>query len=141
MPSTEMSPEDQERFFNETDFLTLAMPELVPVRNRRGDWQKFGASMADRMERDWGISRANQPPLWDRAQRAVHEAVTGSDPKHESIRLRLRKSTAISNVMLGDLSLWLAGEMKISISATKRLVAVMLLGVSEAKGDWNVLGE
>jgi hypothetical protein len=43
--------------------------------------------------------------------------------------------------MLSDLSLWLAGEMKISISATKRLVAVMLLGVSEANGDWNVLAE
>jgi hypothetical protein len=136
-----MSPEDKDRFFSETDFLTLAMPELVAVRNRRLDWRKYGEAMSDRMERDWGLSRANQVSFWNRARLAVHEAVTGKDPKSATIRLRIRKSPTISNVMLGDLSLWLAGEMKVSVSVTKRLVAVMLLGVSEAKGDWNVLGE
>lgn len=136
-----MSPEEEQRFFTETDFLTLSMPELVPVRNRRGDWKKFGEAMAARMERDWGLSQTKEASLWNRARLAVHEAITGNDPKHAAIRLRLRKSPAISNVMLADLSLWLAGEMKTSVSVTKRLVAVMLLGVSEAKGDWNVLGE
>jgi hypothetical protein len=44
-------------------------------------------------------------------------------------------------MMLADLDLWLAGDLGISISVTKRLVAVMLIGLAEAEGDWNVLNE
>jgi hypothetical protein len=43
--------------------------------------------------------------------------------------------------MLADLSLWLAGELGVTISVTKRLVATMLVGVAESKGDWNVLAD
>jgi hypothetical protein len=80
-------------------------------------------------------------PLWDRAKFTVHEAITGNQPEHSYIRNRVLASKSISAMLHSDLSLWLAGKLSISIAVTKRLVALMLVGVAEAKGDWNVLDE
>ncbi len=117
------------------------MPELDAVRKRPGGWNLFGKKIASQMEQDgWG--KPNAPaPLWDRAKFTVHEAITGNQPEHSYIRNRVLASKSISAMLHSDLSLWLAGKLSISIAVTKRLVALMLVGVAEAKGDWNVLDE
>lgn len=140
MPEDAFSPEEKQIFRDQTEFLLLAMPELASVRENWRTWETFGRGMAAQMERDWGL-RSRDGALWLQAKQKVHAAMTGNDPAHASIRSRIVKSPAISGIMLADLSMWLAGDMKISLSVTKRLVAVMLLGVSGSRGDWNALGQ
>lgn len=117
------------------------MPELDVVRKRPGGWNLFGEKIALQMERDgWGKPNKDAP-LWHRAKITVHEAITGNHAEHSHIRNRVLGSRSVSAMQLSDLSLWLAGKLNISISVTKRLVALMLIGVAEAEGDWGILGD
>lgn len=130
---------DNETFLRETEFLLRLMPGLEAVRGKTRGWDAFGVIVSTQMERDWGIPQGAGQSLWLRAKQVVHSAMTGSDARHEAIQARIRRSPEISAIMLADLSLWLAGEMGVSISVTKRLVAVMLIGLAESKGAWHTL--
>jgi len=125
----------------DTDFLVRVLPDLDAVRRDIGSWNAFGEKISEQMERDWAARHRSGEPLWVRAKRAVHRAITGNDANHSVIRARIHRSPGISAMMLADLDLWLAGDLGISISVTKRLVAVMLIGLAEAEGDWDVLNE
>ncbi len=141
MHPTSRPRHDDERFLRETEFLLRLMPELDAVRRKTRGWDELGEKIATQMERERRSKAEPDESLWRRAKRVVHMAMTGSDAKNAAIRTRVSGSPVISAGMLADLSLWLAGELGVTISVTKRLVTTMLVGVAESKGDWNVLAE
>lgn len=132
------SQEEREVFLNETEFLLRLMPDLEAVRRRTRGWDDFGEKITTQKERYRGKTSTDES-LWIRAKRVVHTAMTNSDAIHAAIRTRVHLSPKVSAFVLAELSLWLAGELGVSISVTKRLVAAMLIGVAESKGDWNTL--
>lgn len=74
------------------------------------------------------------------AKSRVHAVVASQDPEYHAIRRRLGNLRNPSTpALLSTLGLWLAGMLKISVSVTGPLVAVMLYSVAEADGDWEVL--
>ena len=79
---------------------------------------------------------------WRMAKSLVYAVLASRDPQHDAIRQRLGNLQEPSTPrLLSTLSLWLAGKMGISVSATVPLVAVMLYAAAEAGGTWDVLGE
>ena len=141
MRPTSRSRHEEERFLRETEFLLRLMPDLNTVRRKTRGWDEFGEKIANQMEKERRSKAEPEESLWHRAKRVVHMAMTDSDAKNAAIRTRVGGSSIISPGMLADLSLWLAGELGVTISVTKRLVATMLVGVAESKGDWNVLAD
>lgn len=77
---------------------------------------------------------------WDLAKGLVHSVLGGEAEELEPIRTRLRKTPAGSTAALSSMvSLWLAGQLSLSVTITNPLVAVMLYAVAEAGGDADVL--
>ena len=76
------------------------------------------------------------------AKSVVHEVLVRRNPQYDRIRQRLGNLNEPSTPrLLSTLSLWLAGEMEISVSVTVPLVAVMLYAAAQAGGTWDVLME
>ena len=141
MSSIDQPGDKAENFFSDTGFLKHLIPDLEVVRRKRGGWNDYGEMVGNQLERDGWSRSKREGTLWERAKRVVHLAMTGDAAKDAAIRARVQSPKITSAIMLADLSLWLAGEMGVSISVTKRLVAAMLLGVVESKGNWDALGE
>lgn len=133
------SHEEMEAYLRQTEFLLHSMPDLEAIRRKARGWDDYGDKIATLMEKDQRGKPATEESLWRRAKHLVHTAMTGNDARNVSIRTRVCRSPTVSALVHADLSLWLAGELSISISVTKRLVAVMLVGLAESKGDWNAL--
>lgn len=152
MTSPEFLPVTPPRIHIDTAFLLRKVSVLAQVKRRRRTWNELGqmllsefmeVSPAPMMARD-GDEPAASPAAasWSLAKSRVHAAVATQDPQHQGIRRRLGDLQAPSTpLLLSTLGLWLAGVIGISMSVTGPLVAVMLYGVAEAGGDWDVLGD
>ena len=139
------------RIHIDTDFLLRQVAGLVQVKRKRRTWGEFG----DKVVREYhGQASRVQPGRngieaevvtesseWGLAKELVHAVMANRDPRHDAIRKRLGNLQEPSTPrLLSTLSLWLAGVLGISTSATGPMVAAMLYAVGVADGDWEVLG-
>lgn len=138
MPSMEPSANARREFLHSTEFFVRIMPDLDRVRRSSGEWDLYGSKVADEAAGDANHPRS-EISLWDSTKRLLFELAEGTDARHSATRNRMRSSGPANRVLFSELSLWLAGELKISITVTKRLVAAALIGVASADGDWKVL--
>ena len=134
------------------NFLLRQVSALVQVKRRRRTWNELGEAVlrdfmkssptarAARHEGDAPVSR--EAARWQMAKSVVHEVLVRRNPQYDRIRQRLGNLNEPSTPrLLSTLSLWLAGEMEISVSVTVPLVAVMLYAAAQAGGTWDVLME
>lgn len=132
------------------DYLLQKFPALQKMRIRNLTWNDLGEkidSSAQTINRPLNAMRKAptnaeypEPSYWVRARMLVHTVFTSQDFKYEKIRKRLIYSeTPSTPAILTTLSLWLAGELGISVSVTKSMVAVMLYAVSQSRGNWEIL--
>ncbi len=135
---------------DKSQLLRLA-PQLKQVREGHVTCHQLG----EKLVREMGLPvprssevRAVFPTLekgarisyWDLATGLVHSVLGGQAKELEPIRTRLRKTPAGSTAALSSmLSLWLAGQLSLSVTITNPLVAVMLYAVAEAGGDADAL--
>jgi len=135
---------------DKSQLLRLA-PQLKQVREGRLTWHQLGEMLV----RDTGLpaprgsevrmvfpnwEKGMRISYWDLAKGLVHSVLGGEAEELEPIRTRLRKTPAGSTAALSSMvSLWLAGQLSLSVTITNPLVAVMLYAVAEAGGDADVL--
>lgn len=137
MDVTSQDPVDaRHEILRATEFLVRMIPDLDRVRKHEGEWNHYGQKIANEAAEDLPKSQIS---LWDSTKRILLEVAEGTDPRYSDIRERINRSGPASQVPFSELSLWLAGELKISVTVTKRLVAAALIGVASARGDWKVL--
>ncbi len=131
-------------------FLLRQVTSLADVKRKRRTWNEFGEKAFQDLDRASPGSRrlksriepdrASAASYWGMVKELVHAVVGSRDPAYDGIRRRLGDLREPSTpLLLSTLSLWLAGVLGISVSVTGPLVAVMLYGVAEAGGDWEIL--
>lgn len=151
MSLSEYPPSMRSRIHIDTAFLLHHLSALAQVKRKRRTWNELGEKLLrDFMETSPAarmVRSRDEPAIssvagsWSMAKGRVHAVVASQDPQHHAIRRRLGNLQNPSTpVLLSALGLWLAGVLGISTSVTGPLVAVMLYGVAEAEGDWDVLG-
>jgi hypothetical protein len=129
------------------NFLARQVPDLAHMRRRCGSWDDLGEKTArDFLHPRGQVVRSgvesSQTSEWSLAKELVHDVLISGNPQHDAIRKRLGDLSEPSTPrLLSTLSLWLAGVLKISVSVTLPMVAVMLYAVGEAGGDPKVLLE
>lgn len=132
------------------DFLLRHVTALDPIKRKRLSWNDFGEKLA------WGLASrprmtlaeiGDRPELidtphasaWSAAKKHVHAALTSDDLRYADIQKRLGSARNTSTpILLSTLSMWLAGEMSISISVTRPMVAAMLYAVAHSSDDWEI---
>jgi hypothetical protein len=115
-------------------------------------WNQLGARIAQAYQNSRPLTRldvgdqpdttttSSEPAHWLRGKHLVHAVLLSRDPYFSSIRKRLGSFKNLSTPeLLFTLSLWLAGQLKLSVSATQPMVAVMLYAVARAGGNWAIL--
>lgn len=150
MTSSEPPSAATARIHVDTAFLLRQVSALVHVKRKRRTWNEFGEKLIEdylssspkvrRPMAEMESTDASEATCWSIAKELVHSVVASQDPTYGGIRKRLGNLQNPSTPrLLSTLSLWLAGVLGISTSATGPLVAVMLYGVAEAGGDWEAL--
>jgi hypothetical protein len=150
MTLSEFAPAAPPRIRIDTVFLLRHVSTLSQVRQKRRTWNEFGEKVFDDFKKSSAVRRqlaswagpaaASEATYWSMAKELIYVVVAGQDPRHDGIRERLGNLQEPSTARLWTtLNLWLAGELGISTSVTGPLIAVMLYGVAEASGDWEVL--
>lgn len=137
----------------DTECLLRQISSLNQVRNQHFTWDEFGEKLA----RDFGVSpekfrvmsddqvsceapaSSSEPSKWSRAKGLVHRVFTREDPSQLAIRKRLVLSNPSTSLLLQHLSLWLAGELGLSVTATRPMVAVILYAVAKSPTGWDIL--
>lgn len=134
----------------DAEFLLQKVSELIQVKQNRLTWNEFGERIAGplhvpqiptRPARGHSKSATSpEPSDWCRAKELVHAVLASREPKYEPIRNRLfhvdNPSTA---ALLSTLSLWAAGKLRLSVTITQPMVAVMLYAVDRSSGNWSIL--
>ena len=150
MTSSEQPPDTTSRILIDTTFLLRQVSALAQVKRKHRTSNELGekllcdfmeSSPSARIVRDRYESK-DCPAVasWSMAKSRVHAVVASQDPQHHAIRRRLGNLQNPSTpVLLSALGLWLAGVLEITVSVTSPIVAVMLYGVAEADGNWEVL--
>jgi hypothetical protein len=137
----------------DTECLLRQISSLNQVSKQLLNWNEFGEEVARdfiaspemfRVMSDDQVSReAPAPSLgpskWVRAKNLVHGVFTREDPNHIAIRKRLFLSNPSTSLLLQHLSLWLAGKLGLSVTATRPMVAVILYAVAKSPLGWEIL--
>ncbi len=150
MTSLEISDVEANGIQIDTAYLLRQVSTLAQVIRQERTWNEFG----EKVGRDF---RSSTPTLrvvseegevetpvrqstWTRAKELIHSVLAGREPKYDAIRKRLGNlREPWTPALLSTLSLWLAGVLGISVSATIPMVAAMLYAVAEASGDCEIL--
>ncbi len=124
--------------------LLQRVPALDQVNSGRCSWDQFGATVSRAPSGNIAKFRliqddANKPVFqskWGTAKQIVHAILPSPDHPRGRIANRFSNLLGASTpVLLSDLSLWLAGEMKISVTTTRPMVAAMLYAIHQAAGN------
>ena len=146
-------PAETIRIKIDTECLLRQVSSLNQVSKQLLTWNEFGEKLARdftaspemfRLMSDDQISReAPAPSLgpskWVRAKDLVHGVFTREDPNHIAIRKRLFLSNPSTSLLLQHLSLWLAGELGLSVTVTRPMVAVILYAAAKSPAGWETL--
>lgn len=121
-------------------FLLRQVPALARVKQGYRTWDEFGEKIARDFQGGSESTDPSAPSLWSRAKELVHAVMAGSEPRFDPIRKRIGKlQKTATPALLSTLSLWLAGELGVSLSATQPMTAAALYAVSQASGNWEIL--
>ena len=137
----------------DTECLLRQVSKLDQVRKRQISWNEFGEKVArdfkvppetfriicDEQESSDAAESLPEPSKWSRAKNLIHGVFTRADPHHSAIRKRLGLSNPSTSLLLQTLSLWLAGELGLSVTGTRPMVAVILYAVATSPTDWEIL--
>lgn len=132
------------------NYLLRIDSRLAMVIRNQLTWDELGAKIAGLYQEHYpmthNVSDTSQTteiptaPHWHLAKHLVHDVFGSRDPQYDPIRQRLGNLEKSSTpALLFTLSLWLAGKMKLSVSATRPLAAVMLYAVATSPENWNIL--
>ena len=149
MNSSEFPPTIPTEARIDRKFLLRQFPMLIHVKLKRRTWDEHGAKVAREL-----LSAANPhnritnggsdlaASTWNLAKELVHAAITTENPEHAAIRKRLGDwRNRPTPALFSALRLWMAGVLGISVTTTGAMLAAMLYGVADAKGNWEILRE
>lgn len=147
MTTLDTKPSPAGRIRIDTHFLLRQFPSLVQIRRKHRNWNDYGHKLASEMKVPAPTVReaiddptSSQASEWPHAKRLVHDVLATHESEHDTIRKRLGNLAEISTpYLLSTLGLWLAGALRISVSVTNPMIAVMLFAVAEAGGNWGIL--
>ncbi|MEO5915146.1 MAG: hypothetical protein ABIS50_13000 [Luteolibacter sp.] len=130
-------------------FLLRQVPSLVQVRRKHRTWNDYGEKLvrelqvpAPTVRTMTHMSDPKDASEWSYAKQLIHAVLATRQPEYDAIRKRLGNlQTTSTPILLSTLGLWLAGALGMSVSVTNPMVAVILLAVSEASGNWEILND
>ncbi len=133
----------------DTHFLLRQVPSLTQVRRKHRTWNDYGEKLvrelqvpAPTVRRMTGIPTPANATAWSFAKQLIHGVLATPHGEYGAIRKRLGNLQMTSTPkLLSTLGLWLAGMLGMSVSVTQPMLAVMLLAVSEASGNWEILND
>jgi len=132
------------------EFLLHKVPELSHVKQNRLTWNEFGVRIDEHLQLIQVPNRSargqaqsatlTEPSDWSRAKALVRAALVSRDPTYEPMQKRLIQFEDSSTAaLLSTLSLWVAGELGISVTFTQPMVAVMLYAAARSSSNWSIL--
>lgn len=122
-------------------FLLRKVSGLTQVRHKYRTWDEHGEKLMRSFLRTSSHSAViSEASAWSLAKELVYKVLACPDPRFDGIRKRLGDLKEPSTPrLLTTLGIWLAGVLRISVTATMPMVAVILYGLGDANGNWSEL--